>query len=674
MFWRIKVFMLICLAPWINVQAADAPSWTILVYGNGDNNLSAQLVEDLRKMEEVGGTAKFRIVAEVDFDASSAEDNTDSGLPEKLSSGTSRFLMVKSDDEDRLVSPPVERLRELNHDDPQVLADFVEWAIKRYPADRYGIIFWDHGGQWEGFGGDGQDGTEDSPTGISAGKIREALMAAMRKRGVGKFDFIAFDTCLMGGLEVLDNFDGLCDLFIACPEIDYGDGWNYGESLSWLKEHPGAAMAEFGRHEVKSWKKLHMSEENEGDRALAAHCAYDMQRYRQVKQAFSEFTRTLAAELSPNQLFIPKQRRKTVEYSLSLSGDSDDSAQYIDLGQFARRFADDPATPAELKTRGKELADAIAAMVVAKAMGEEKFGALGLSVWYPIRQRPDNDDDEDDDDDEDESAKSCEEARKKFECYKALPLFASSPWAAYLSKVWEYREKFDDDPILSEPGQKKLALFDNQKLELELNVTSGKGAYAIHGAIIDNRKGKNNSVVYLGEVIEREIDGPGRYRVSWDLKILSLPGADGTKIMLGAFPKNDAGDLWLSYADYQRTKTSRPQRVALLIQVKDNKAKVLKMLDADSDSLAPAALKPRPGAILSPVYVVEKRRGKDPDKWQIGFLAGGHSVTIPAGGLAGLKPEMAPLGAGDFTLEFSVEDINGNSSNTIEYKLNIRKP
>ena len=43
-------------------------------------------------------------------------------------------------------------------DDPKVFKSFLDWAIKNYPAERYGLVMWNHGAQFVGFGGDSQDG------------------------------------------------------------------------------------------------------------------------------------------------------------------------------------------------------------------------------------------------------------------------------------------------------------------------------------------------------------------------------------------------------------------------------------------------------------------------------------------------------------------------------------
>ena len=42
----------------------------------------------------------------------------------------------------------------------------------------------------------------------------------------------------MGGAEQLVDFHDLCDIYIANPEIDYGDGWDYASTMAYLRSNP----------------------------------------------------------------------------------------------------------------------------------------------------------------------------------------------------------------------------------------------------------------------------------------------------------------------------------------------------------------------------------------------------------------------------------------------------
>ena len=644
--------LVLLLLPAAAGQPSKKPTWTILVYGHGDHSLSSQLVADLRKMESVGSAAGFNIVVQADFDASAAEENQDEGLPQGLNRGTSRFLVGRSADPDRLTSKPVQRLPELNHDDPAVLAEFLQWAAKKYPADRYGLVFWDHGGQWEGYGGDEQDGTVEDPKGMSTAAIRGAVQAAMKSAGIKKWDFITFDTCLMGGIEVLADFADLTDLFIACPEIDYGDGWNYGPVLRWLKERPGAAMNEFGRMEAARWKELHFTTDNEADRALAAHSVYDLTAFAAVRTAFSDFASALSASYAPSSLAIPRQRRLSIEYSLGDVESLGEPTDYIDLGMFAGRFAADPKSPEPLRKAASALVEAIGRLVLAKTLGSEKQGASGLSVWYPMDEEG--------------------EAGEKFSAYEKIALSRETPWPRFLKKVYEIRQKQKDPPEVREPAAPQLTLRAGQPLDITVEVIHGPGAFLIHGALVDNGLGREDQFVYLGEVISQEIEGPGKYRVAWDTRILTLPGEGRSRVYLGAFPKDVGSDLWVSYAQYQARPDAKKRRVILITQVKAGSARVLSMLDGSGDDAAPVPIAAAPGGKLTPLYHVETRRGDDPDEWKNGFFASKTALTIPEGGLRGMRVTADPLPPGSYSLEIQVEDVYRYGSDVIGYDLTVK--
>ena len=107
-------------------------------------------------------------------------------------------------------------------DDPRVFGEFLDWGIANYPAERYALLLFDHGGSFYGFGGDDQDGLGGANA-LKPRAFRKEIQRSLDIAGVEKFDFINFFACLMGATEVLDAFDGLCDVFYGNPEI----AWYY---------------------------------------------------------------------------------------------------------------------------------------------------------------------------------------------------------------------------------------------------------------------------------------------------------------------------------------------------------------------------------------------------------------------------------------------------------------
>ena len=139
-------------------------------------------------------------------------------------------------------------------DDPKQLEDFINWCLD-YPADNYGLILWNHGAQFVGYGGDSNNGTLKNYDGLNTKQIRNAILNTEFTKNENKFDFISFDTCLMGGIEVIYDYHDLCDVFFACPELDYGNGWDYNNTFNTLKSNPNINILEFAQKEVEIWSK-----------------------------------------------------------------------------------------------------------------------------------------------------------------------------------------------------------------------------------------------------------------------------------------------------------------------------------------------------------------------------------------------------------------------------------
>lgn len=87
-----------------------------------------------------------------------------------------------------------EELALLNTTEPESLADFIIWASDNYPADRYGLVLWNHGGGTiMGFGAD-QYYPDDMMS-------LEEMGQALSECGV-PMDFVGFDACLMGKADL----------------------------------------------------------------------------------------------------------------------------------------------------------------------------------------------------------------------------------------------------------------------------------------------------------------------------------------------------------------------------------------------------------------------------------------------------------------------------------------
>ena len=107
---------------------------------------------------------------------------------------------------------------------PALLADFIRYCADEAPANRYILIFWDHGaGSASGYGHDEMFPNDT----MDISEIGQAL-----KAGGVKFDIVGFDACLMATLETAIAVEPYADYLLASEETEPGTGWYY---TNWLR-------------------------------------------------------------------------------------------------------------------------------------------------------------------------------------------------------------------------------------------------------------------------------------------------------------------------------------------------------------------------------------------------------------------------------------------------------
>lgn len=132
---------------------------------------------------------------------------------------------------------------------PNTLTYFLNYAKKNYPADRYGLILWDHGGgAIGGFGYDEIEANEEES--LTIDELKNALDSSKLK-----FDFIGFDACLMGTVETAYALRNNADYLIASEETEPGTGWEYKKILNTLSKNTAQNTVDLGKTVVDTFIK-----------------------------------------------------------------------------------------------------------------------------------------------------------------------------------------------------------------------------------------------------------------------------------------------------------------------------------------------------------------------------------------------------------------------------------
>lgn len=262
-----------------------------------------------------------------------------------------------------------------NMGESQTLADFVTWGVKNYPANRYALIFWDHGGgSVLGFGSDELfDG--DS---LTLNEIGAGLAAAYEKTGK-KLELVGFDACLMATLETAHQLSPYAEYMIASQELEPGHGWDYVGALGYLSSEPYASGAEFGKAIVDTYKEHATVFGEEKSITLSVT---DLDKVPAVVQALDALVKEagpIITEDTKRFYSFAEGRSKAEDYgSTTAHGGITDMA---DLASIAKNVSGQyPNTADALK-------NAIHSAVVYNMNSQGRPGASGLSIYFPHKDK-----------------------------------------------------------------------------------------------------------------------------------------------------------------------------------------------------------------------------------------------------------------------------------------------
>lgn len=184
----------------------------------------------------------------------------------------------------------------------EAIGDFIRWGAENYPADRYAIVFWDHGGgTMLGFGSD-----EHDPEGLlMIGDLAEGL----RLGGV-HMDFVGFDACLMATLETALALSPYADYLIASEETEPGSGWMYTNWLEQLGREPDADTEVIGQRIVEDYLSECQMSGDEGVTMALIDLSETDELYEAVRRCMAQAEEGMRDERR-EQIVVARSRART---------------------------------------------------------------------------------------------------------------------------------------------------------------------------------------------------------------------------------------------------------------------------------------------------------------------------------------------------------------------------
>jgi hypothetical protein len=366
------IFVLIILS--INLSGCfgppipDIPEWTVMIYLDADNNLESAGINDINEMEMIGSTADVNIVVQADripgYDISNSDwTNT-------------RRYYITQDYDPILINSEFNDLGELNMGNPQTLIDFASWAVTEYPAQKYLLVIWNHGGGFRSPTYTAKDIAWDDTNGgdkITMPELEDALSAISVRMGKN-IDILGMDACLMAMTEVAYQIKDNADILVASEELVPFNGWPYDTALGELVSNPLMSSRQLAVNIVDKYIFSYPSDN-------VTQSAVDLSYMNTLTGQLSNLAETIKGDST-----TPSNKYITAAYNSQYYSQSPYSAEkeFIDLYDFCNKLLI-YSNSADTKNIALNIQQILnSAVINSNYNGASVSGSKGLSIYFPF--------------------------------------------------------------------------------------------------------------------------------------------------------------------------------------------------------------------------------------------------------------------------------------------------
>ena len=247
--------------------------------------------------------------------------------------------------------------------DPDVLSGYIRWCAENYPASRYELILWDHGGgSVSGYG-------YDEKFASSGSMDLSGLDRALKDAGV-KLDFIGFDACLMATAETALTMAQYADYLIASEETEPGVGWYYTDWLTALGKDTSMPTIQIGQKIVDSFVETCAQKCRGQSTTLSVVDLAELEAT--LPDVLADFSRSTAK-------LIREQSYQTVSNARSGAREFAPSSRIdqVDLVHLAKNLG---------TKEGEALSKVLLSAVKYNRTSADMTNAYGLSIYFPYRK------------------------------------------------------------------------------------------------------------------------------------------------------------------------------------------------------------------------------------------------------------------------------------------------
>ena len=304
------------------VGKRDKKPYTIMVYMNGSDLESecGAATEDLIEMQESGVDSNN--VNLIVFTGGTNRWNNNL-IPENE--------CVVWEIQDGIISG-IASVGLVNMGDPGTLASFIDFSVYNFPAEKYGLIMWDHGGgSIAGFGHD----EKFNKSNLTLLDMNYAFnRSALAKN---KLEFLGFDSCLMATLEMAEVASGYARYLIASEDLEPGAGWDY-YFLSVLNANPKMSGEELGIAVVNYFMEYYGEDTDE----VLTLSVVDLSNTGRVTSALDDLMGQCSNILLYDRIssFNVLASKRNMTKTFGEGSPNDNECDMVDIGDMARNLSD----------------------------------------------------------------------------------------------------------------------------------------------------------------------------------------------------------------------------------------------------------------------------------------------------------------------------------------------
>jgi len=333
---------------------SEEKDWTIFVYLDGDNNLEAYCDMSLEQMEMVGSDENVNFVV----------------LYDKLSDVAD--LLYVEQGVSVSVGEKYGYPKEVNMADPDVLEGFIVNGMTDYPAEKYSVMLWDHGGGWRGICWDDTTleltGVDDCITMV---ELREAFAGVHEATGE-VIGVVGFDACLMAMPEVSYQLRDYASYLVYSEEVISAYSFPYDTIAAALVAEPTMDARAFAVCVAEEYADFYTSMSGFVDWTISV---FDMTYMDDLKAAVDYFGAELLGSLSTYvnayQAAYIQADRYYYPYNVDLIG-------------FANNLIADPTIKdTGIRDAAQEVVMATDDCMFAVFNGQHNVDSTGLAIYLP---------------------------------------------------------------------------------------------------------------------------------------------------------------------------------------------------------------------------------------------------------------------------------------------------